>query len=500
VSNHEPKEKLVVTILVVIENPEECPLHFAGVEPVAARTYLTEPAFSGLKGVKVFNICRSYRYQSIGYYVSLLAEARLHKPVPNITTIQDMKSVGIIRLVSEELNDMMQKLFTPDDPQKISINIYFGKNPDKRFETIGSRLFKFFPAPFLRADFGFYAEWQLVNVSPLTVKEIPVQERSFAEAVASEYFAGKKLYIPKRAVSRYDLAILHDPEEQRPPSDARALRRFAKAADELDIGMELITKEDSNRLSEFDGLFIRETTNVDHHTYRMARKAVAEGLVVIDDPESILRCSNKVYLAELLGRSRIPIPRTYILHNKNIDQLASQIGYPCILKQPDSSFSRGVVRAGDKDSMLEQARQLLKKSELVIAQEFMPSEFDWRIGILDRKPLFACKYFMAGNHWQIVRKDKGGREVYGKVETLPVGKAPSVVVKTALKAANLIGDGLYGVDLKQIGKTAVVIEVNDNPTIEAGYEDDILQDELYMRIMEVFLKRIEDRTIGSRNA
>ncbi len=58
---------------------------------------------------------------------------------------------------------------------------------------------------------------------------------------------------------------------------------------------ELITRDDSNRLSEFDALFIRETTSVDHHTNRIARKALAEGLVVIDDPESILRCSNKVY-------------------------------------------------------------------------------------------------------------------------------------------------------------------------------------------------------------
>jgi len=489
-----------VTVLVVIENPEECSLKFAGIEPVAARSYLSESAFSNMKGAKVFNICKSYRYQSIGYYVSLLAEARNHKPVPNITTIQDMKSVGITRLFSDELEEVLQKLFGPDDSVKQSINIYFGKSPDKRYEQISSRIFKYFPTPFLRADFGFYTDyWQLTNVSPLTVKEIPDQEREFAEAVASEYFAGKKFYIPKRSVSRYDMAILYDPNELRPPSDAKALKKFAKAADELGIGTELITREDSNRLSEFDALFIRETTNVDHHTYRMARKAVAEGLVVIDDPESILRCSNKVYLAELLGRSRIAIPKTFIVHAKNLDTVLPDITYPCILKQPDSSFSQGVVRVESKAAMLDQAKALLKKSELFIAQEFLPTEFDWRIGILDRKPLFACKYYMASNHWQIVRKDKGGRDVYGKVETLPVGKAPSAVVKTALKAANLIGDGLYGVDLKQVGKTALVIEINDNPNIESGAEDDVLQDELYLRTMEVFLRRIENRASRSRN-
>jgi glutathione synthase/RimK-type ligase-like ATP-grasp enzyme len=330
----------------------------------------------------------------------------------------------------------------------------------------------------------------------LTVKEIPEAERDFAEAVSSEYFAGKKLYIPKRSVSRYDLAILHDPQEKLPPSDPKALKRFMKAADELGLGTELITREDSNRLSEFDALFIRETTSVDHHTYRLARKAVAEGLVVIDDPESILRCSNKVYLAELLNRSKIPIPQTLILHSKNIDTLMEQLAFPCILKQPDSSFSQGVVMVENPEALMKQVRALLRKSELVIAQEFLPTPFDWRIGILDRKLLFACKYYMAQKHWQIVRKDKAGRPVFGKVESFPVGKVPKVVIKTALKAANLIGDGLYGVDLKQVGQKAFVMEVNDNPNIEAGYEDDILQDELYTRVMEVFLKRIQIRKLG----
>ena len=267
----------------------------------------------------------------------------------------------------------------------------------------------------------------------------------------------------------------------------------------MGLGTELITRDDSNRLSEFDALFIRETTSVDHHTYRIARKALAEGLVVIDDPESILRCSNKVYLAELMTRFRVPAPKTLIVHSKNIDQVLKEFSLPVVLKQPDSAFSQGVVLARDQDRLQKEIKRLLVKSELVIAQEYVPSTFDWRIGILDRRPLFACKYHMAAKHWQILRKDGAGREVYGKVETLPVTKAPKTVVRMALKAANLIGDGLYGVDLKQIGKKVYVIEVNDNPNIDAGYEDEVLQDELYLRVVEVFLKRIERRKTGSLN-
>lgn len=487
-----------MSVLVVIENPEDCSLVFSGVEPVPARSYLTEPSFTGLRGVKIINICRSYRYQSMGYYVSLLAEARGHKPIPSMTAIQDMKSVAIIRLASQEIEDLMARSLAGCSMEKQSISVYFGKTPEKGLEQLASRLFKFFPAPFLRADFARGgACWQLQNVSPLSVKDIPSEERDFAEAVSTEYFAGKKLFIPKRPVSRYDLAILVDPEEARPPSDAKAIKRFVKAAETLGVGVECITKEDSNRLSEFDALFIRETTNVDHHTYRMARKAAAEGLVVIDDPESILRCSNKVYLAEVLARHKIPAPKTIIAHIKNIDRIQEELNLPCVLKQPDSAFSQGVVLAKTADALNQEARRLLAKSDLVIAQEYLPSEFDWRVGILDRRPLFVCKYFMAAGHWQILRKGKTGKDIYGRVETLPVGKVPKKVITTALKAASAIGDGLYGVDLKQVGNKVYVIEVNDNPNIDAGFEDEVLQDELYLRVVEVFLKRIERRKTGS---
>jgi glutathione synthase/RimK-type ligase-like ATP-grasp enzyme len=487
-----------VSILVVIENPEEFPLHFEGVEPVAARTYLTDSSFAAMKGAKVFNICKSYRYQSIGYYVSLLAEARNHKSIPSTTTIQDMKSMGIVRLVSSELEDLLKKPFTGEDEKKVSFNVYFGKTPEKRFEALASALFKFFPAPFLRADFSLTNQWQLQNISPLAVKDIPKTDYGFAGDVVSSYFAGKKLVIPKRAVSRWDLAILQNPTEARPPSDAKAIKLFMKAAESMGFGVELITKDDSNRLSEFDGLFIRETTNVDHHTYRMARKAMAEGLVVIDDPASILRCSNKVYLAELLTRYKVATPRTLILHSKNISQALAEFSLPCILKEPDSSFSQGVIMVKDRERLLDEAKRMLKKSDLVIAQEFMPTEYDWRIGVLDGRPLYACKYHMAKKHWQIISTDKKGKDTFGKYETFPVAQVPKRVINTAVKASKLIGNGLYGVDLKQVDDRVVVIEVNDNPSLDAGIEDSILGEELYLRIIDVFRQRIEERVKGGR--
>ena len=274
------------------------------------------------------------------------------------------------------------------------------------------------------------------------------------------------------------------------------MQKFAKAAEAVGLAVEVIGPEDYGRIAEFDALFIRETTAPNHHTYRFARRAAGEGLVVIDDPESIVRCSNKVYLAELLHHHHIPAPKTLVAHEENVDEVLEVIGLPCVLKQPDSSFSRGVIKVETAESLRDELARFWKESDLVVAQEFLPTTFDWRIGILDGQPLFACKYFMARKHWQIIKRDAEGKSHYGKFETLPVEMAPRKAVRIATRAAELIGDGFYGVDVKQSGDTFTVIEVNDNPNLEAGIEDAVLRDELYRRLADVFLRRIERRKAG----
>jgi len=315
---------------------------------------------------------------------------------------------------------------------------------------------------------------------------------------ATAYFMGHRRRIHKRSPPRFDLAILHDPDNPEPPSNARAMQQFEKAAAEVGLAVEYLTRTDIGRLSEFDALFIRDTTYANHYTYRFSRRATAEGLVVIDDPDSILRCNNKVYLAELLTRHNIPTPRTLMVHHDNVNQIIPNLGLPCVLKQPDSSFSLGVTRVETEPELLDKVAALLQKSELIVAQEYLPTEFDWRVGILDRRPLFVCKYFMAAGHWQIVRREDGRRGYEeGPVKAVAVAEAPDEVVKIALKAANLIGDGLYGVDIKQVGNRCCIIEVNDNPNIDAGNEDGVLKDALYREIMGSFVRRIETRKLGN---
>ena len=54
-------------------------------------------------------------------------------------------------------------------------------------------------------------------------------------------------------------------------------------------------------------------------------------------------------------------------------------------------------------------------------------------------------------------------------------------------------------DLKQSGDRVAVIEVNDNPNVDAGIEDRFLGEELYQIIMQEFLSRLEARQAPSQS-
>src|SRR3546814_5517530 len=109
-------------------------------------------------------------------------------------------------------------------------------------------------------------------------------------------------------------------------------------------------------------------------------------------------------LSELLTRHKLPTPRSVTVNRVNfkdeaLTELETYIGYPMILKIPDGAFSRGVLKAENREQLIARGTELLARSRLILAQEYMPTPFDWRIGTLAGKPLFACQYMMSGKHW-----------------------------------------------------------------------------------------------------
>ncbi len=476
--------------LIVVEKPKRWNLRLDDVEVITPAQYITDEAFQSVKNLKILNLCKSYQYQSEGYYVSLLAEARGHKVLPEVSTIQDLRFPSILRDDSLDFDAVIQTTFKHEPYDKVEFNIYFGFTQSEPLNKLALQLFQLVQAPLVRAIFSKKNKWVLQSIRPVSLNEMPEADQHILESALEKYLLRKRDYRPDK--KKYDLAILVNPEDPNPPSDDRALKRFYKASLEAGFNTEFITKNDIDKLIQYDALFIRETTNVNHHTFRFAKKAESLGLAVIDDAESISKCTNKVYLHELLNANKILTPRSYVLTAENCDAMPQKMNFPFILKQPDGAFSKGVVKINNLAEFKKERESMFEKSDLIIAQEFLPTPFDWRVGIIDGQVLFVCKYFMATKHWQIVNwsaKKEASRD--GVVEAIIVDQAPAGLLKTALKATALIGKGLYGVDMKEVDGKFYVIEVNDNPNIDAGIEDKILKDRLYDQIMEVILNKIK---------
>lgn len=482
--------------IIIVENKADERWASSTGKAVTAREYVTSSERYANPQSRIINLSGDFAYMDMGYYCSLLAEARGQKVIPTVETILDLSRKSLYGVALPELDDALRRVVTKlGAPPRASftLTVCFGQAYDTRFRDFARQLFDRFRCPLLKVQIAANGNWEVKQLSPITPGELSPDEFDFFHAALEGYTRSGWRARRVKAPPRYSLAVLHNSREQMPPSDPDTLKKFVSVGASLGIGVELIERKDFLKLGEYDALFIRETTSLQNHTYRFARKAEHEGIPVIDDPTSILRCTNKVYLAELLQANKLPAPRTVIVDRESMLTAEQLLGFPLVLKIPDGSFSRGVVKATNRRELLEFSRKLFEKSEAILAQQFMFTEYDWRVGVLNRTPLYTSQYFMSRKHWQIVNHRSDGKPVAGGWRTVAVEEAPKAVVDIALRAAALIGDGLYGVDLKETAEGVFIIEVNDNPNIERGVEDAVLKDDLYRTVLKDFIRRIEAR-------
>lgn len=460
---------------------------------ITNRDYLAHPALFSGQRPKIINLSNSYAYQSRGYYASLLAGSRGHRVIPTVETMIDLSERKLYEHALPELELALNKCRKDLGgvfPAKVCV--FFGTGPTKAWDRFARLLFDWFRAPALEVHIqdGEWASIRKIGFHPLG-RMTDEEEKHFIRCL--EIYTNREWRDTKgRTPARYTFATLVDPHEELPPSEISSLRHWAKIAEKMGVEVEPITRKDLSRLANYDALLIRETTAISNHTYRFARRAQQEGMPVIDDPLSMIRCTNKVYLNELMAFNKVPVPPTVMIAGASDLELAAEmLGFPLVLKIPDSSFSRGVKKCADFEELKTLATAWLEDSDLLIAQKYIPTEFDWRIGVLGGQPLFAVQYLMAKKHWQIVNHKANGKPVQGGFKSFTLKDAPQPVIDTAVRAARCIGDGLYGVDLKETREGVFVIEVNDNPNLDHGVEDSGEKDEVWIRLTQWFLERLD---------
>ncbi|MCX6826170.1 MAG: RimK family alpha-L-glutamate ligase [candidate division Zixibacteria bacterium] len=255
-----------------------------------------------------------------------------------------------------------------------------------------------------------------------------------------------------------------------------ALMKLGQVAHMQGHRLDFLFRPDMYKIPHYDAIFIRALTDPLNSTYVASRLAQLNGLRVIDDPDSIIICCDKVNMYRHLQQAGVPMPETVFLKEADLTvengaKLLDSMGNPLVLKAPNSSFSLYVERVYSPEEFVKVGKRFLRRADRVVAQRFIQSEFDWRVGVLAGEALYVCQYVIPKKRWKITTYTGNGREISGNVKGFDLTSVNPKLIETAVRAAKAIGNGLYGIDLKQVGDEFVVIEVNDNPTIAEDEED-----------------------------
>jgi len=483
--------------LILVENTADLAQHETPHKVLRIRDYLANPRLFTGRRPNIINLARSYAYQSEGYYASLLAEARGHRIIPSAQTMVELSRKTLYAQALPELNAALARdagaMLEPGGRFRIAL----GQSDQPALKKFARLAFDWFRVPVLEIKLE-PDSLRISRIRPLAPNALKGEER--LAFITSLDHHTKRAWAEARAKTpaRWSLAVLTDPTEALPPSSPASLKRLAQVAARMGVEVAPLGPGDLASVAEYDALFIRATTAIDNYTYRFARRAEQEGMPVIDDTASMIRCTNKVFLKELLEQAGVPMPRSEVLdESQDLDGLMDRLGTPLVLKAPDGSFSRSVHKVSTEAELRERARGLFKDTALIIAQEYMPTAYDWRVGVLDGEPLFACQYKMARGHWQIIKHGVDGKVKEGGSATLAIGDAPQDVIDIAVRAAKLIGNGLYGIDLKQNDRGVFVIEINDNPNLDQEVEGAVLKDGLWEALIRSFEKRLGGRIGGT---
>src|SRR5512144_921350 len=135
----------------VVDRRSDFPWGSADRVVVPAKEFVVEAARRLPASARVINLCGDLSYLSLGYYCSLLAEARGQKVIPSVEVMLDLHWKRLLRIALPEVNELVRRTFraAPDEQPGFKVTIFFGVPDDPRLAIAARRVFELFRCPLL---------------------------------------------------------------------------------------------------------------------------------------------------------------------------------------------------------------------------------------------------------------------------------------------------------------------------------------------------------------
>jgi len=187
----------------------------------------------------------------------------------------------------------------------------------------------------------------------------------------------------------------------------------------------------------------------------LSRVYTAAGASVINRPEVIEVCGDKLATNAALAAAGVPAPRTGVAFTvEAVLELCERFGYPVVLKPVVGSWGRMVSRLSDRDAVeaVLEHKEVLggPQHKVFYVQEFVPKPGrDIRAFVVGDEVIAAI--YRSSEHW-ITNTARGA-----DASNCPLTDA---LVEVTSAAARAVGGGVLAVDVIESERGLLVVEVN----------------------------------------
>jgi len=183
-----------------------------------------------------------------------------------------------------------------------------------------------------------------------------------------------------------------------------------------------------------------------------------QGIPVVNASKVILGCEDKLYTTIKLAEEGIPVPRTAIAFSREAcHEAAEELGYPVVVKPIYGSWGRMIARALDRDGLDE----ILEFRENMQSPHFKVhyiQEYVEKPG----RDIRACYIWgeVPAAIYRVSDRWKTNTALGGRAEKADLTDEQ---IELVIKAGEIMGGGVLGVDLIEKGSENLVLEVNGIP-------------------------------------
>ncbi len=231
---------------------------------------------------------------------------------------------------------------------------------------------------------------------------------------------------------------------------------------EFGNGKKITYKGESIDPSKYDIIVVRPGFTQDPSiNSSIIKQFQLAGFYVLNGYIGVFRAKNKIRTLQMLDHFGVPVPKTLVVRDPQLlEQASDEFHFPVIIKVIYGTHGKGVFIAESKRSLKPIVEYLIAKEKGPVSlQEYIgeANGCDLRVFVLGKKIVAT-----------MMRVAKSGefRANFHRGGSVHVADLSEDEKHIAIKASQIIGLDISGVDILRTNSGPKVIEVNSNPGIE----------------------------------